>query len=82
MTEIETETTEPQITLADLVDIVNLIDLCSQRGAFRGEELQAVGSLRHTIVSFIETHNPPDDVIGDAPEELNNPQDETNETIN
>lgn len=83
MTEVEENKTPtpPQITLADLVDVVNLIDLCCQRGAFNGEELSAVGSLRHVFATFIESHNPPENVIGATPQEIEQVQDETNETI-
>ena len=31
--------------------LVQLIDLCSSRGAFRGEELSTVGSLRELLVN-------------------------------
>ena len=32
------------ITVQDLAGLVSIIDVCSQRGAFRGEELAGVGS--------------------------------------
>ena len=34
------------VTAQDLAGVVSVIDVCSQRGAFRGEELAGVGRLR------------------------------------
>jgi len=34
---------KPTIEINDLVAVVQLIDVCSTRGAFRGEELAMVG---------------------------------------
>lgn len=45
---------EPNITLQDIANTVRLIDLCSARGAFKGEELLAVGELRMKYYSFVE----------------------------
>jgi len=56
MTE-ETTTTEteaaPGLSLQDLASVVQVIDLCSQRGAFQGAELEAVGGLRGRIQAFV-----------------------------
>ena len=35
-------------------DRVSIIDVCSQRGAFRGEELAGVGRLRETFLAEIQ----------------------------
>lgn len=43
------------ITNNDLADIVRIIDACSSRGAFRGEELAGVGTLRNKLVSYLQT---------------------------
>ena len=37
----------------DLAGVVSIIDVCSQRGAFRGEELAGVGRLRETFLAEI-----------------------------
>jgi hypothetical protein len=48
-------TAEPvNITVADLQGLVNLIDVASSRGAFRGAELAAVGTLYTKIASFLQ----------------------------
>lgn len=64
----------PSISLADLVDIVNLIDLVSQRGAIQGNELETVGALRKKFVDFVNAHNPPEDLFDneDPNEEVEN----------
>lgn len=38
----------------DLQSIVNLIDIVSTRGAFRGEELLAVGALRDKLIAAVK----------------------------
>ena len=42
------------VTAQDLAGVVSIIDVCSQRGAFRGEELAGVGRLRETILAEIQ----------------------------
>ena len=41
------------LTAQDLAGVVSVIDVCSQRGAFRGEELAGVGRLRETFLAEI-----------------------------
>jgi hypothetical protein len=61
MTE-ETNTNEteaaPGLSLQDLASVVQVIDLCSQRGAFQGAELEAVGGLRGRIQAFVTANAP------------------------
>lgn len=33
--------------------MVNIIDICTERGAFKGNELMAVGTLREKLVVYI-----------------------------
>ena len=42
------------LTAQDLAGVVSVIDVCSQRGAFRGEELAGVGRLRETFLAEIQ----------------------------
>ena len=42
------------ITIADLQGLVNLIDVASSRGAFRGPELAAVGTLYTKLATFLQ----------------------------
>ena len=41
------------VTAQDLAGVVSIIDVCSQRGAYRGEELAGVGRLRETFLAEI-----------------------------
>lgn len=49
-----TEQTNITINLQDMKNILVLIDLCTQRGAFRGSELSSVGQLYEKITKFVE----------------------------
>ena len=51
----------PQITLGDMATMVQVVDLCSKRGAFEGPELETVGGLRSRIVAFVEANQPKDE---------------------
>ena len=47
--------TEPaQITVQDLASLHNVIDLAVQRGAFRGNEMTAVGTLFDKLAAFLK----------------------------
>jgi hypothetical protein len=46
------------ITLNDFIVVVNIIDACSQRGSFKGDELSAVGQLRDKFATFIKENTP------------------------
>ena len=56
--QVETPVAEGQdpvnITIADLQGLVNLIDVASSRGAFRGAELAAVGTLYTKLATFLQ----------------------------
>lgn len=52
----ETAVEQPQVglTLQDLLLVSQIIQLCNSRGAFRVEELQAVGTLYNKLIAFLE----------------------------
>ena len=56
---------QPQLSLQDLATMVQIIDICSRRGGFEGQELEAVGGLRNRVVAFVNSVAPKD---GEAPE--------------
>lgn len=64
MTEVtETGTVEaPQLGIGDLAGAIQIIDVCSRRGAFEGSELENVGALRARLAAFVQANSP-------APEE-------------
>jgi hypothetical protein len=49
---------QTNISLNDFVMTVNIIDACSQRGAFKGDELAAVGQLRDKFAAFVKANTP------------------------
>jgi hypothetical protein len=62
------ETQEPQISLADFSAALQVIDVCTTRGAFRGEELSSVGQLRDRLKAFVEFHAPAESEESEAEE--------------
>ena len=51
---VDAEQEPVNITIADLQGLVNLIDVASSRGAFRGAELAAVGTLYTKLATFLQ----------------------------
>ena len=49
---------ENSVTLQDMVTMVNIIDVCSERGAFKGNELSVVGQLREKLAAFVKENQP------------------------
>jgi hypothetical protein len=49
------------ITLQDLSTIVSIIDVCSERGAFKGNELMVVGQIREKVSAFVKQNQKTDD---------------------
>jgi hypothetical protein len=49
---------QPQLSLNDFALVVNIIDACTERGAFKGNELTAIGQLREKFVAFIKANTP------------------------
>jgi hypothetical protein len=45
---------ETQLTLNDIASVINIIDAVSTRGAFRGEELAEIGTLRNKFATFLQ----------------------------
>ena len=48
----------PQLSLGDFTLAVNIIDACSERGAFKGNELVTVGQLREKFASCVKANTP------------------------
>jgi hypothetical protein len=57
---VETQAAEEpvQLSLGDIQLFVQIIDLCSKRGAFEGQELEPIGALRGKVVRFLESNVP------------------------
>ena len=65
---------EPAISLADFAAMLQVIDVCTTRGGFRGEELSSVGQLRDRVSAFLEFHKP-EEAAEEAAEEEEAPAD-------
>jgi hypothetical protein len=57
----------PQLGLNDLAAVVQMIDVCSKRGAYEGPELAAIGALRTRFVEFLKANTPKDQQAAPAP---------------
>lgn len=72
--EVKAEPSQPeaavQLSLQDIATCVQIVDLCSKRGAFEGPELEIVGGLRTRLVSFVQANQPADEPVaeGQVPE--------------
>ena len=42
----------PQLNISDLFSVIKIIDACSERGAFKGNEMASVGAVRDRIAAF------------------------------
>ena len=49
---------ETGLGLNDLVAIVKIIDVASERGAFKGAELSSVGAVRDKVAAFVDSQTP------------------------
>lgn len=54
------------ISIGDLQVMVNIIDACTKRGAFQGDEILPVGQLREKIVNFVKANLPPEESDDEA----------------
>lgn len=48
----------PGVGLGDLVAVLKIIDVASERGAFKGAELSSVGAVRDKIAAFVDANAP------------------------
>ena len=56
--EQQTPPEQQGITLNDIANVVRIIDVASQRGAFRGPELSQVGTVHDRLMKFLEANQP------------------------
>lgn len=66
--ETKPEVQEATLTLQDLTLTCNIIDLAVQRGAFKGAEVETVGSQFNRLVAIIKTIAPDVETRDDEPE--------------
>ena len=51
-------TTPPSITIQDIAFLVQIVEIVSQRGAFRADELSSVGAVYDKVKAFIVANSP------------------------
>ena len=55
----ETEKAQaPEINIADFSAILQIIDVASTRGTFKGAELSSVGAIRDRVAAFVDFYTP------------------------
>lgn len=54
-----TNVNDTGLTVRDLAQVLEIIKVCSSRGAFRAEELSGVGLLYDRLNSFLQSVTPP-----------------------
>ena len=65
-TQVAEEAQAPQLGLGDLAAVIQIIDVCSKRGAFEGPELESVGQVRGRIAAFVQANAPQQPAESDA----------------
>ena len=72
----------PSLSLQDIATCVQIVDLCSKRGAFEGPELETVGGLRTRIMAFLEANKPAEEAApeGAVPEVEAEPVEDSEES--
>lgn len=56
------------IQLADLQNLLMIVDIASQRGAFKGPELSQVGMVFDKVAKFLQSVAPPQDQAAQTPQ--------------
>lgn len=74
----EVQQVDTQVTAGDLATMVRIIDASSQRGAFRGEELETVGALRTKLASIVNALAPSAEETEEGKEET---EEESTESV-
>lgn len=54
-TQVETPAEAPTIGIVDLQNLLKIVDAAAERGAFRGNELTAVGTVRDKVQTFLDS---------------------------
>ena len=57
-TTTQTSVTQEGLSISDLKLCIQIIDLCSSRGAFKPEEFQAIGHIHNKLTRFIQLASP------------------------
>ena len=56
--EVQTQEQVPELNVGDMNAVLRIIDVVTERGAFKGEELSSVGTVRDKVAAFVNYHTP------------------------
>jgi hypothetical protein len=59
-----------QLNVQDIINVVKIIDVVSERGAVKGDEMSSVGRVRDRLVAFVNANVPAEEeppVLGEEP---------------
>ena len=70
LTQPDRQSTDQNLQIADLQNLLMIVDVASQRGAFKGPELGQVGTVFDRVAKFLQSVAPP---AADTPQ-LTQPQ--------
>jgi hypothetical protein len=49
----------PSLGIADIAFLLQIVEVCSQRGAFKADEMTSVGTVYDKVKAFIAANSPP-----------------------
>ena len=52
------EAQAPEVNVGDLSAVLRVIDVCTERGSFKGPELSSVGLIRDKVAAFVDFYTP------------------------
>ena len=65
--EVQANTPEDvTLNVQDIINVVKIIDVVSERGAVKGDELSSVGTVRDRLVAFVNANAPQQPAEGDV----------------
>lgn len=65
MSEETQEAQAPEVNIGDFGAILQIIDVASTRGAFKGAELSSVGAVRDRVAAFVDFYTPKEEKAGE-----------------
>ena len=67
------------LNVQDIINVVKIIDVVSERGAVKGDELSSVGTVRDRLVAFVNANTSQPSAEGDVESEDSEDEVETSE---
>jgi hypothetical protein len=59
LNQAKTPEAAPSLGLADIGFLIQIVEICSQRGAFKADELTSVGTVYDKVKAFLAANVPP-----------------------